>query len=198
MKCLSKWGLMSLVAIMLFSCSSEPKRITDEQIEKAVEGKQLLSISASSSGDLEYDYPQNMYLTYVEDGTVYGQMLTPDGLNEPKVQSSRDAEDYFTTDYDTILGENFDFEKMWNNATTYLDEMSNNELENYCIRWLSFETVWKVFSKTLKTKGSITIQATKKGEAASTKLSGRRIETTRNYYEFEFDILDDMQVELKE
>lgn len=190
---LKKWGILSLLTLLLVACSSDPERITDDQINAATEGKQLLSVLMTSSDDLEYDFPAWMNMIYVEDGIVYSQILDPDGLRDKKEKKFMDASDYQAPlDYDTLVG-NFDIEEIWAKATTYLDELSENQLENYCIKSITLDVPQKVFGD--KPTREITIQATKKGEEASTKLSGKRIQTTRNYYEFRFNVLDNLEIE---
>lgn len=190
---LRKWRILSLLTVLLLACSSAPKGITDDQINAAAQGKRLLSVYMYSSDDLKYDFPASMTMYYVEDGIVYSQILDPDGLKERNVEKFRNVSDYeVPLDYDTLVG-NFDFKTVWTKAIAYIDEISDNELEFYCVRSLGFDVPQKVFRD--RPTRSITIQATKKGEEASTKLSGKRIRTTRNYYEFHFNILDDLEIE---
>lgn len=73
-----------LITIITASCSSEPERLKQEDINNFIKNKQIYYLSYSSSGDLKYDFPSTAIINYVENDVEYSQSLYTNGLQEPK------------------------------------------------------------------------------------------------------------------
>lgn len=86
----------------------------------------------------------------------------------------------------------FDLSKVINQAVDFINKESNNSFY-YVTSSLSIYSYKHKFYRT------ITLEATPKEGGTNTKfLPGRRIQTTRDYYEFNFEILEDSQIKLIE
>lgn len=89
--------------------------------------------------------------------------------------------------------ENFDYKKVIENAINHIKKESNDSFEHFAVPDVTLQTNinWK---KQKEISRKITIQATKKGEESEYKFSHRKISSSKNFYEFQFDILENSEV----
>ncbi len=191
MKNLFKTVGLLLVAVFVISCSNEPERLTTEQINEALAGKQICYLSFMSSGDLKYDYPNRMRVRYVENGKEFGQWLTVEALETPEDEGIFDEKRSFAASLDELI--NFDINQVVENATSFIQKETNSAFEYFAIADVTVSAVknWKGEKEIRKT---LKLQATKKNETSEYKLSHKKLTEVQNYYEFEFEILEDSQV----
>lgn len=193
MKHLNKLAFV-LLTIFAVSCSSEPETLKQEDIDNLTKNKQIYYLSYSSSGDLKYDFPSTAIINYVENDTEYSQKLHTTGLQEPKKENPVFKKKRYTVSANEL--ENFDYEKVIQNAINFIKKESNDSFECFAVSSIIFRTNinWK---KQNEISREITIQATQKGEKSEYKLSRRKVTSVKNFYEFEFDILENSEVKLK-
>ncbi len=186
--------ILLLSAVFLLSCSSEPKRLSEEQINKLISGKNISSVSFMSSGDLKYDYPARVSISYVENGEEFYQLLSVEELEEPKNVGVFNEKRKFTASTDELF--NFNIDQALENAISFIQKESNDAFEYFAIESVSVsaEKNWKGEKKICRT---LKLQATKKNEKSEYKFSHRTVTEVQNYYEFEFDILEDATVKFK-
>ncbi|MDO6490651.1 MAG: hypothetical protein ABJD66_14670 [Cellulophaga sp.] len=194
MKKINTLATLFLAALFMHSCSSEPKLITYEQIAEVVKGKQLSDISIDASGDLTYDFPSSIRIQYVDNSTTYSQKLNSEGLSEPKKERPLNEKLYYTATWEELP--DVDVDVAFTNAINYIKKESDDEFEYYTISSISIRPT-KNWKKEKSVTQEITIQATKKGEESEYKFSHKKVSTTKNFYEFTFNILENSEVEFK-
>lgn len=194
MKQLNKLTLV-LLTIFSVSCSNEPKSISEEDIAKVMDKIDVVnSVVYTSSGDLTYDFPAYMKVIYFKNGKRFSQVLDLKGIHEPIEEEIRFDSDKNKMDAEDLF--NFEMDVVFNNAISMINKETNNGFEGFTTSRLSVNP-YISHRKEKKVRREIVIQATKKGEDESYEFKRKRVEIGRNYYEFNFEILDNSEVKLK-
>lgn len=181
-----------LLTIFTVSCSSEPKSISEEDMTKVMDKiEEVNYLVYTSSGDLTYDFPAYMKVIYFENGKRYSQVLDLEGIHDPKEEKIRFDSNKNKMDAEDLI--NFDITEVFNKAVNAINKETNNEFEGFTTSMLSVNPYIN-HNKKKKVRREITIQATKKGEESEYKFSRRKVTSTKNFYEFKFDILENSEV----